>query len=411
MKRKFYFIAAIFLAAFTAESFAQLTKIWDVDKPNWGGPVSFVSNKGKVANVNGYGLVDLNNGHVTFSKNNTDIGLTLNHSGTRYFLGNWDKKELIVYDIKTNEAIDSLHYREYLEFIGPDDSTMIEFDAAQLTLKFWNIYTNKILDTFRIPLDIESYSLSTGTTLSYNSRYVAFHIQKNFNAVNNNFGILDRETKELIFTKVLPTDKGFGFFFLNHSNIMVYQTEIQLPGDDKKYSYLRMYDLDKRTEVRDIKFPEITTYITVVSKSTDDRYLIYTHGGVGNFYLYDIVNDKRVNLQLPDGLVYLDDTLYVSAYLKGYKIDWTVGVEDTNTIGEDLIIYPNPSTNTVNLNIDEKYFNGQWQITDLSGRIILNGMILSEPQLQINIGHFPAQTYYLQLTKGSFTVTYPLIKN
>ncbi|GAB1372204.1 hypothetical protein MASR1M45_22660 [Candidatus Kapaibacterium sp.] len=102
------------------------------------------------------------------------------------------------------------------------------------------------------------------------------------------------------------------------------------------------------------------------------------------------------------GPLYFDDSLYVTfGSFEGYKFDWNaVGIDDEPNPSIP-VIYPNPTTNsTPILNIDEKYFNGQWQLTDLNGKDILNGMILSNPQLQIDISNLPSATYYLRLTNG-----------
>ena len=409
MKRKFYFIAAIFLAAFTADSFAQLTKIWDRSSNNFA--LEGLCRPGKLAvlslsGVNQY-LIDLTNGEIIFSTQYPEI-VNFNYWGDHYYVHNINENVIREYEVHTKNLIGEVNCIPYY-----GDSTSSRYNSEDKILYFVKYGSNEHLDSVRISTLFQAHSFSIDKS-SFDGRYLSlfiYNMSPKYQLQHTQTLIYDKKKKEIV--NSLPTKNDLLMQFFNNSNLMAYAENIKLPKDDKAYSYIRIFDPDKREVVKNIKISNVENGVFYFLLSQNDSYLIYLTAPSNVTKFFDLVNEKKIDFEISTepGPIYLDESLYVTSYFTGYTFDWNaVGVEDEPNPNIP-VIYPNPSTNTVNLIVDEKYFHGQWRITDLSGRVILNGIILPEPQLQINIGHLPAQTYYLRLQKESFTVTYPLIKN
>src|SRR5690606_23155392 len=210
--------------------------------------------------------------------------------------------------------------------------------------------------------------------------------------------------------KALPANKDLLMQFFNTSNLMAYAEEVQLEGDDKKYSYIRIYDPDQRQVIKDIKIGEDINYVSRIIIRNDDNYFLYMTNPSNDVRFYDYSNNKNIEYSIPniDAPIFSDESLIATITFKGYSFDWTVGVEDNPEINP--ILYPNPTTNFIMLNVDAKFFGGNWQLTNLNGAVVLHGLILPNPDLQINLSHLPSQIYYLQLQKDNFTVTYQVVK-
>ncbi|GAB1372243.1 hypothetical protein MASR1M45_23050 [Candidatus Kapaibacterium sp.] len=404
MKQKMFtlFAVAILFAATTADSFAQLTKIWEINKNG----IQSYSPNAKLAYAFPL-LMDLTNGDTIAIVNGPDQ-IILDNSGKRYFTINKFSKTLKVYDRYTNEFIQDLVYRKYL--LGKyvvNDSIMFEFEDNTGTYNFWNIYTNEIIDSYKLQSEPDEPNLTpTGDTpILKDGRYFACNtLLKSGISDIRKFIIYDRKTKEIIFSKIMPPNHDVLVqSFMHRSNQMAFGDVIKLDGDDKPYSYIRIFDLDKREIIRNVRVGEENEKVRHIVIRMDDSFILYLNTTLLYTNFYDYKNDRKLSFKITTSNTpfYIDDSLYVSEYpFSAYKIDWTtVGVEDEPNPNIP-IIYPNPTTNSINLNIDEKFYNGQWQMIDLNGWDILNGIILSNPQLQIDISNLPSATYYLRLTNG-----------
>ena len=408
-------LVAILFAATTADSFAQLTKIWEV--PNGGNlPIEAISPNAKIVHA-GQFLIDLTNGNVITSVPAPN-SFRLDYSGKRYFVENWQEKTMKVYDRYTKEFIQDLEYRLYPSgVIAANDSIMMSFEEKTHTLQFWNIYTNTLIDSFKIPNtpDIPTYTLVNSLSFSYDGRYFAFHFQKNTNAEYNYFMIYDRQTREIIMKKTLPANTGYGLIyqFMHTSNLLAYGEVAKLDGDIKPYSYIRIYDLDQRNVIRDIKVGNEENGLKNIVIRNDDNYLLFLTSPSNDVRIYNFQNHKLMEYSIKSitSPFFCDNNFIVTKSMKGYTFDWgAVGVKDDHTTNGDSIIYPNPTTNSINLLVEEKYFGGKWEITNLNGNVMLKGTIQSNPNLQINVGMLPAQNYFLRIQKDNFTVTYPVVK-
>lgn len=94
-----------------------------------------------------------------------------------------------------------------------------------------------------------------------------------------------------------------------------------------------------------------------------------------------------------------------------YEISTTVGIIET-TINLELSVYPNPTTNYLQLKVeDEKLENLTYQLIDLQGKVIDNKKVAATTST-IEMEGLPKATYFLNITKNNKPVkTFKIIKN
>jgi DNA-binding cell septation regulator SpoVG len=226
----------------------------------------------------------------------------------------------------------------------------------------------------------------------------------------NTFHIYDRQTGEIIFKRVTPGSSNFRYQYFNTSNKIAFAEEVQLPGDDKVYSYIRIFDPDSRTIVKDIRVESNYGFFI----SMDDKKLIYRQGSYNE--VYDIENSKYLSYShytIHNGIILFDtNILYCYSNTVGIsanRLDWTVGI-DSRFEQKDTTIYPNPTNGMVSINITPEFVLGIWNVSDLQGRILKKGLIGHASTLEINIAGLVPGTYYLTLTNKDSKSSYKLIK-
>ena len=94
-----------------------------------------------------------------------------------------------------------------------------------------------------------------------------------------------------------------------------------------------------------------------------------------------------------------------------YEISITTGVNETS-INLNLSVYPNPTTNFLNLKFDsEKLENLSYQLYDLQGKVIENNKV-NDNSTKIKMEALPKAIYFLKVTKNKEIVkTFKIIKN
>jgi hypothetical protein len=413
--KKLFFITSILVLLSTADSFAQLTKIWEIK--HFDGTISSLSPKGKLAHAGAY-LVDLNDGIILETKYLPETYI-LTHTGKRYFISNYQTKTLKVFDRFTNEFIQDLNYHQVMDktITAPDDSTV--FVANKQVLEFWNIYTNELKDTFKLP-DLEvgnyySYVLNELPSFSYDGRYFAYRVS--VYSTNGKPGIrytifmvYDRKAKEIVFKENMSLDRYlFVYSFMHTTNQLAYGEVVKLESDDKPYSYIRIFDLEQRKIVRNVRVGEEKNGVANMTVRSDDKFILYLPFNSGNtvyFYNYLQNNISNFTIKESDYLIvgtplFADEKILVTNAMCGYSLNWsTVGVKNLNENDNLSTIFPNPTTNTINLNIEPNYYNGNWQLTDLTGQILLKGEISNNENFQIDISNLPTATYFLRISNG-----------
>ena len=96
-----------------------------------------------------------------------------------------------------------------------------------------------------------------------------------------------------------------------------------------------------------------------------------------------------------------------------YEI-FNIGINDTEAISLNLVVYPNPTPDFLELKIEDKNFDfktGSYQITDINGRVIISEKI-SDFHTQISMIKFMQGIYLLEISVERNTVkTFKIIKN
>ena len=72
-------------------------------------------------------------------------------------------------------------------------------------------------------------------------------------------------------------------------------------------------------------------------------------------------------------------------------------------------VYPTLAQDIIRVECNEHLFNGEFELTDLNGRVIISQRI-GEPTTQINIASLPNGVYFYSLRKNQFIQTGKVIK-
>lgn len=101
----------------------------------------------------------------------------------------------------------------------------------------------------------------------------------------------------------------------------------------------------------------------------------------------------------------------VQGVLQPFEISVTLGVEIKN-ISLGLSVYPNPTTNYLNLKITNSEFSFLvYQLFDIQGRLLEKSK-LTYKNTTINMERLPSATYFLNITNKQNTVKiFKIIKN
>jgi hypothetical protein len=94
-----------------------------------------------------------------------------------------------------------------------------------------------------------------------------------------------------------------------------------------------------------------------------------------------------------------------------YEISTTVGINETS-INLDLSVYPNPTTNYLQLKVEsEKLESLNFQLIDLQGKIIESKKVTASNTI-LKMEALPKAIYFLTVTKGNQLIkSFKVIKN
>jgi hypothetical protein len=405
MKKYLFFIITALLLFLIAESPGWASEPL---KPKWtreGLSFERICKPGKLIMTSQH-LIDLTNGEILYQTkpDSNELGIYTNYLGDKFyvFVYGHGKNEFREFDTKTKQYIrtivNSYHPISPVNEFGyynPDTKSFV----------FYNAFTKELLDSIYYPTSMDIINQQAEFTID--NRYFAISL---IEGLTPYFYLYDRTTREFLF----EGKKDFKYCLFNKSNKMAYAENMKLAGDDAIYSYIRIYDPDQRKVVQDIKIAkkEINNLILRM----DDSFILYELNDDNNTKgVYDYINDKIFDNDLkPKGspFRYADSTIIIAAgtgYFCGNIYDWTVGVND-KTPNEGMVLYPNPTTNQVSINISEQFYSGTWQISDFTGKTVTKGIILPQNILQINVSRLTPQTYFLTIKKDKIVKTYKIVK-
>ena len=95
---------------------------------------------------------------------------------------------------------------------------------------------------------------------------------------------------------------------------------------------------------------------------------------------------------------------YYSTYDAWYNI-WCVGVNETEITENSVKLFPNPSSNFINIEVSKSLIGQEYQCIDQTGRLLISGEIMSL-NTQINVNNLAKGFYLLRLGKSAM----PFIK-
>jgi hypothetical protein len=422
MKNKTFLLTAI-----TVLFLCQFTPLWTQGEPKlleeiWrreesGMTFERVCKPGRLVKMSKYKdsdiylyLIDLQTGETIYKTDPKIDGYTLefNYFGDRYYLQDQIKDELREYDVKTKEF-----KRVVKGIISASDSSLAGFDYTSHSLMFRNGNTGVLLDSFKIPNTPNTplYQVSSiGYEFSIDSRYFFFGLYNLWNQSTNHYYLYDRQTREIIWKDTINEHESLRYQFFNTSNKIAFAEEVQLPGDDKVYSYIRIFDPDSRTIIKDIRVKSNNGFLI----GMDDKKLIYRQGSYNE--VFDLEKDKYLDYShytIFDGWIMFDTDILYCYYdaggLSANRLDWTVGIEDATT-QELNTIYPNPTNGLITLNITTEFNMGEWNISDMQGRILKKGLIGHSHILEINISDLVPGTYFVTIIGTDNKQSHKIIK-
>ena len=353
-------------------------------------------------------LIDITNGEIIYqTKQGIESNLSLNYFGDKFYVIDEKEQKAKEYDVKTKAF---LGYPTCVP--QSPDNAISYFNMNNNTLKFYVCGNSSKNDSIRIPNTPFDEKLFNNWGCEYNNdgRYYALTLWKSGPPQVPYFYLYDRINKDFI----IKQKENFKYSLFNKSNKIAFVENMKLAGDDTNYYYIRIYDLDQRIVIQDIKISKIR--INMLLNRMDDNFVIYgLDNGKNTEGIYDYSLNKIIENDLkPIGYfnVYADSTLIVTAasgFFCGNIYDWTVSVKD-NLPNEVTVIYPNPTTNQISITITEQYFSGTWQISEFTGKTVKQGIILPQPTLQIDVSKLLPQTYFLTIYKDNIAKTFKFVK-
>jgi hypothetical protein len=125
-----------------------------------------------------------------------------------------------------------------------------------------------------------------------------------------------------------------------------------------------------------------------------------THFGIGQ-----ASSINYIKVKWPSGIIDQINDPDINTHIVIEEASNTLSIE--NTLVDNLIMYPNPTKDFLNLSFDNLLYNGNYTITDLSGKIILNSQLNSN---KIDVSNITNGIYFLSVTSEGVTQTQKFIK-
>ncbi|MFA5573882.1 MAG: M43 family zinc metalloprotease [Brumimicrobium sp.] len=79
---------------------------------------------------------------------------------------------------------------------------------------------------------------------------------------------------------------------------------------------------------------------------------------------------------------------------------------DSEAIQSRLTISPNPSSDFINVSMDSEFLNGEINIVDFAGKVIMQKQVNQESNVQINISEIASGTYFIRYLPKNETLIY-----
>lgn len=148
--------------------------------------------------------------------------------------------------------------------------------------------------------------------------------------------------------------------------------------------------INERIQIRDVRSGEGFRYMGSLN----------THFGIG-----EATSINYIKIKWPSGIIDQINDPDINTHIVVQEASFTLSVEDS--LVDNLILYPNPTKEFLNLNFNNFLYNGNYTIYDLSGKLVLNAQLNSN---KINVSSIANGTYFLSVTSEGVTQTQKFIK-
>jgi len=204
--------------------------------------------------------------------------------------------------------------------------------------------------------------------------------------------------------------EGFKLFFSPNSELLM---------ADRPQGYIKIWEIITKNELVAINLKNFFGYPMIIFK--DNRTLLLKNTGE-KISFYDIILKKIIKeisvgiFGVANNVLNRDETLLLGDKLGLMQIDLSIlSTPENNSKEKEEIIYPNPTTGEIQVNINLPY-NAllDVNIIDLSGKII--NKISSEMvpsgkfEKSYNVSYLPSGVYLLKFTQRDFEYTFKLVK-
>lgn len=100
----------------------------------------------------------------------------------------------------------------------------------------------------------------------------------------------------------------------------------------------------------------------------------------------------------------MGDLVYVCDYIYDYDLIENMGTSNPSSMSMELIIYPNPTSDVLNISVGESVLKSV-NVLDNSGRNILKENSSNKKDMNLNVSHLTPGVYFVQVStsKGTFT--------
>lgn len=148
--------------------------------------------------------------------------------------------------------------------------------------------------------------------------------------------------------------------------------------------------IDEKIQIRDVRSGEGFRFMGSLN----------THFGIGQ-----ATSINYIKIKWPSGIVDQINDPDINTHHIVEEASFTLSVEDT--LVDNLILYPNPTKDYLNLNFNNLLYNGNYSVIDLSGKLILNAQLSSN---KIDVSNIANGIYFLSVTSEGKTQTQRFIK-
>lgn len=148
--------------------------------------------------------------------------------------------------------------------------------------------------------------------------------------------------------------------------------------------------INEKVQIRDVRSGEGFRYMGSLN----------THFGIG-----PATSINYIKIKWPSGIIDQINDPDINTHHIVEEASFTLSVEDT--LVDNLILYPNPTKDYLNLNFNNLLYNGNYAVIDLSGKLILNAQLNSN---KIDVSNIANGIYFLSVTSEGKTQTQKFIK-